>query len=197
MNEEFPREPDAISALADGRLSAPEAAAVIERLLADEQALATWHAYHVVGDVLRSQELAPATGDLSFLARLEQRMARELPAMDPVVAVNPVNPAGDSANAAVFRWKLLAGVACMALVGVVGFNLGLAPGRVDPGQIAKAPAPASSEPVLAVAEGSSGAMVRDPQLDALMAAHRQMGGHSALQTPAGFVRPATYEGARR
>jgi sigma-E factor negative regulatory protein RseA len=39
-------------------------------------------------------------------------------------------------------------------------------------------------------------MLRDPQLDALLAAHRQFGGTSALQMPSGFLRNATYtEGA--
>jgi sigma-E factor negative regulatory protein RseA len=36
-------------------------------------------------------------------------------------------------------------------------------------------------------------MLRDPELDALMAAHQQMGGHSAWQMPSGFLRNATYE----
>jgi sigma-E factor negative regulatory protein RseA len=36
-------------------------------------------------------------------------------------------------------------------------------------------------------------MIRDPQLDALLAAHRQFGGTSALQMPAGFLRRATFE----
>ena len=40
-------------------------------------------------------------------------------------------------------------------------------------------------------------MIRDPQIDAFLAAHRQFGGTSALQTPTGFLRNATFEeGAR-
>jgi sigma-E factor negative regulatory protein RseA len=40
-------------------------------------------------------------------------------------------------------------------------------------------------------------MIRDPQIDALLAAHRQFGGTSALQAPTGFLRNATFEeGAR-
>jgi sigma-E factor negative regulatory protein RseA len=38
-------------------------------------------------------------------------------------------------------------------------------------------------------------MIRDPQLDGFMAAHRQLGGASVL--PAGFVRNATLEGPAR
>jgi sigma-E factor negative regulatory protein RseA len=50
------------------------------------------------------------------------------------------------------------------------------------------PAAASDEPQV---------MMRDPQLDALLAAHRQLGGTSALQMPAGFLRNATFEGVAR
>jgi sigma-E factor negative regulatory protein RseA len=40
-------------------------------------------------------------------------------------------------------------------------------------------------------------MIRDPQLDEFMAAHRQLGGASMLQMPAGLVRNATFEGPAR
>jgi sigma-E factor negative regulatory protein RseA len=41
-------------------------------------------------------------------------------------------------------------------------------------------------------------MIRDPRLDEMLAAHRQLGGGaSALQTPAGFLRNATFEGPVR
>jgi sigma-E factor negative regulatory protein RseA len=40
-------------------------------------------------------------------------------------------------------------------------------------------------------------MLRDPQLDAMLAAHRQAGGAPALQMSAGFLRNATFEGTSR
>jgi sigma-E factor negative regulatory protein RseA len=40
-------------------------------------------------------------------------------------------------------------------------------------------------------------MIRDPRLDALLAAHRQFGGTSALQMPSGFLRNATFEESSR
>jgi sigma-E factor negative regulatory protein RseA len=40
-------------------------------------------------------------------------------------------------------------------------------------------------------------MIRDPQLDRLLAAHRQFGGATALQTSSGFLRSATFEGPAR
>ena len=36
-------------------------------------------------------------------------------------------------------------------------------------------------------------MIRDPQLDALLAAHRQLGGASAIHMPAVFLRNTTFE----
>jgi sigma-E factor negative regulatory protein RseA len=39
--------------------------------------------------------------------------------------------------------------------------------------------------------------VRDPRLDKLLAAHRQMGGATALGTTSGFLRNATFEGPAR
>ena len=40
-------------------------------------------------------------------------------------------------------------------------------------------------------------MLRDARLDELLAAHKQFGGTSALQMPAGFLRNATFDGADR
>jgi hypothetical protein len=52
----------------------------------------------------------------------------------------------------------------------------------------------SSPATVASADGSGVAvMLRDPHLDALMAAHRQFGGPSALQNSSGFLRNATFD----
>jgi sigma-E factor negative regulatory protein RseA len=44
---------------------------------------------------------------------------------------------------------------------------------------------------------AAGVILRDPQLDAFLQAHRDAGGPSALQMPAGFLRNATFEGPAR
>jgi len=50
---------------------------------------------------------------------------------------------------------------------------------------------------LVASQQDAAVMLRDPRLDALLAAHRQHGGVTALQMPAGFLRNATFdEGAR-
>ena len=48
-----------------------------------------------------------------------------------------------------------------------------------------------------VMRGADGVVLRDPQLEALLSAHRQFGGASALQMPAGFLRNATYDAPQR
>jgi sigma-E factor negative regulatory protein RseA len=92
---------------------------------------------------------------------------------------------------------MLAGLACSAFVGVLGVNLWTQTANKD-ALVAVVHSPdATSAPVVVAADASSGPMIRDPRLDELMAAHRQLGGHSALQIPAGFLRNATFEGSDR
>jgi sigma-E factor negative regulatory protein RseA len=44
-----------------------------------------------------------------------------------------------------------------------------------------------------VVQTTQGQVLRDPRLEQLLAEHRQFGGMSALQAPAGFLRNATYD----
>jgi sigma-E factor negative regulatory protein RseA len=188
-----------ISALMDGALRADECAHVLNEVLADKQSIETWHVYHVVGEALRGTELAPIRNDLAFLEKLEQRLLQE-PARPFAGLEGEISPMGSDATAvlvsirkpvandSLFRWKALAGVACSALVAVVAIGLLNQADLRGGGEVASAPA---------AFETSVGPMLRDPRLDELMAAHRQLGGHSALQVPAGFLRNATYEGNGR
>ena len=65
-----------LSALADGEADAAQAGCALWR--DDAEARATWHTYHLIGDVLRSDDLAaqPAR-DAAFLAALRERLAAE------------------------------------------------------------------------------------------------------------------------
>ena len=188
-----------ISALMDGELHADECAHVLNAVLADKQSIETWHVYQVVGDALRSAELAPMRNDLAFLEKIEQRLLQE-PERPFTALEGEISPVGSDAapvmvnirkpvaNDPLFRWKALAGVACSALVAVVAIGLLNQADLRGGGEVASAQV-ATETPI--------GPMLRDPRLDELMAAHRQLGGHSALQVPAGFLRNATYEGNGR
>jgi sigma-E factor negative regulatory protein RseA len=102
-----------------------------------------------------------------------------------------------AANDSSMRWKLLAGVASVAAVAAVGWSvMATGAGGLSSSQPQLASAP--QQPVAPVlARSEAGLMIRDARLDELLAAHRQFGGASALQMPAGFVRNATFEGPSR
>ncbi len=194
MKNHSPLSTETLSALADGRLDSgqPEA---LTHILADPQALQTWHLYHMVGDVLRSEALAPSVRDLAFWERLEVQLAEEMvspaPAVDAVARQVPGRLT--AANAPVLRWQWVAGLAFATLAGVVGSGMW---NRVAPetdAALAAAPAVQPALPQLVAVDTANETMIRDPQLDALMAAHQQLGGHSALQMPSGFLRNATFE----
>lgn len=204
MHDDEQQRREWISALADGQLDDGDIARTMAWMASSEQARATWHAYHVLGDALRSSDLADCRGDHDFVARLRGQLA--LDESDDSVAAQPfgavpaqaavavVADAGvTSANDAVVRWKWLAAVASMTAVSVLGWHLGYL-GSQASAQLAATPAGEA-----AVAAGGAEpaneptVMLRDPRLDELLAAHRRFGGTSALQAPAGFLRNATFE----
>src|SRR5436305_1579236 len=96
-----------LSALADGELADPAALCTAWRSRADVRV--TWHAYHLIGDVLRSEDLASAPGrDAALLARLRERLAAE-PAI--VAPEGPAPRAAERADEARWPWRAAAAVA--------------------------------------------------------------------------------------
>lgn len=182
-----------VSALVDGELNGAAVDEALHVLAADQQALHAWETYHLIGDVLRSPELGALGVSPGFMSRLSERLAAEgVPSRAPDEAVSSVGPvaARMSANDGLFRWKLAAGFASFAAIASVGWTLTTA--TLSPAsQLASAPAQATQALVLAGSE--QGAMLRDPRLDELLAAHRQVGAATALQAPGGFLHNATFE----
>ena len=73
-----------LSALADGELDSSATKAACELWKRDAQARCTWHAYHLIGDVLRSDDLAAEGGrDERFLLALRARLAGEPVVLEP------------------------------------------------------------------------------------------------------------------
>jgi sigma-E factor negative regulatory protein RseA len=182
-----------ISALADGQLQGDAFARGVELVFVDAAARDAWQTYHLIGEVMRSGELAAGTVPTAFLARFQVRLQQEqrvaVTGQKARVAEASARPA---ANDASFQWKLVAGFASLAAVAAISWTvIGGLGGKTDSGQMAAVPAGT----VLAGTE--RGAMIRDPQLDELLAAHRQLGGATALQAPAGFLRNATFDGPAR
>lgn len=202
-----------VSALADGQLHGEAFANTVAGLAQASDARQTWHAYHVVGDVLRAGEPVNSARDVEFLARLKLGLQQEPSrvqrddATDLIAAYASSTGArgrkglkSESANQSQYRLNWLAGLASLALVSVLGWQaisaIGESSGVPLLARLA-GQADTQTAGLASAASPESTIMLRDPQLDALLAAHRQVGGTSALQMPSGFLRNATYEGAAR
>ena len=197
---------ESICALADGQLAGEAFAAAVQLAHSDADARKTWQSYHLVGDVLRSQDLARCTLGDSFVSKLQTRLQKEAALSTSVkppkvvqryVAAVPGKPV--AANDAAFRWKMVAGFASLVAVGAVGWGLLGSVGAGNSSSPSLALVPPTNAPAnLGSAESAAPmVMIRDPNLDALLAAHKQFGNGSALQGSTGFLRNATFEGSAR
>lgn len=180
MNADDSRE--LMSALADGQ---SDAAAGVEAWSRDPQAREAWHTYHLIGDVLRSDDLAASPrSEVDFLASLRTRLAAE----PPIVAPTPV-PAVVSAPAR-RRWVAPAAVAAgfVAVAAVVVTMRTIAPAGEGGPVVAKAEPGAGATPVGTVVgdpqfQVVDGKLIRDARLDGYLRAHR--GGSAAI--PGGSI----------
>jgi sigma-E factor negative regulatory protein RseA len=219
-----------LSAMLDSELASEDLDVALAAFGEHPEGRASWHAYQVIGDVLRSSgPVVSGRAPQVFLAGIHARLQAGEGSEAVSAGLSEERPAalsssaeqvrGAAANDAVFRWKLVAGFASLAAVMAVTWTvLGSAPGgsggsstagpqlaltspaanqaggaTIDAGR-ADALQPASGAVVINTAQGP---LVRDAQLEALMAEHRQFGGVSALQMPAGFLRNATYDAPAR
>ena len=188
-----------LSALADGQLQGHELDQALS-FAAQGRGRETWQVYHLVGDVLRSPELAHSSDSAAFLSRLHQSLAQEpLLARPTLTGTEPEqsNSRQKAANASVFRWKMVAGVASLAAVSVMGWNALSHVRDADNAPRLAAAQPAATQQVMVGNGQDAQVMLRDPRLDELLAAHKQYGGATALQMPAGFLRNATFESPSR
>lgn len=178
-----------ISALADGHLRGDEFARGVQAAAADARAREAWCAYHLVGEVLRTGRACAGTPHEEFLSRLRGRLAQEPGARPQPLPREAHVGRGEHPSANDWSWKIAAGVASVAAVAALGWNMfGVAAPAAQP-QLAAAP--------VAPQQAAAPAVIRDPQLDRLLAAHRQYGGATALQSSSGFLRNATFEGPAR
>lgn len=205
-----------LSALVDGEL---EANVVMHACAAwhDAEQRSTWHAYQLIGDVLRSDDLASEPGrDPAFLRTLRGRLAAEPVVLAPQPVELTASAERLAAGARHRGWTWVgASAAAAGFVAVAGvLVLTRAPGvspTVQPGasdRIALA-APPAVQPTPAVAMQATnsvtepqalvanGKLIRDARLDRYLAAHKQFTGTSALGVPSGFLRSTTTDAADR
>jgi sigma-E factor negative regulatory protein RseA len=165
-----------LSALMDGRLDDASLDSAFSAWRSDAQARECWHAYHLIGDVLRSEELAaqPAR-DAAFLTALRGKLAAE-----PV----PLAP-GRLKGERGWRHRLVAPAAVaagfVAVAGVLVVLRGAAPQEGGQGAL--------------VAGGAAGEMlvvnrevIRDARLDRYLAAHRKVSNTASMQVPGAVAR---------
>jgi sigma-E factor negative regulatory protein RseA len=188
-----------ISALADGEADAAECGRGFEAWAdadAGFEARRSWHAYHLIGDVLRSEDLANPPGhDHVFLERLRMRLAEEpaLPVLRAPAPSNQFNARAPRRRSWAMPAALAAGVMALATVLAVTLDRAGSGGSSAP-LLAAAPAPAggvtgvaAAPPVLeASAQGSR--IVRDAQLDRYLRAHRDYGAALPGSLPGGPAR---------
>lgn len=182
-----------LSALCDGQADEQEARHSFEAWRDDAELRQRWHAYQCIGDVMRSEDLAGAPGhDEAFLQRLRGRLAQEPVVLAPL-AGQP-QPAG-VARAAGRRWGAPAAMAAGVMV-VSGALLVLRSEAPPSEAAAVAAASGAATPALPVVAqatppasvpAEAGPMLRNPELDRYLSAHRQYVASPGLAVP-GAVR---------
>lgn len=195
-------QPEDLSALCDGEADVATVAAVTAAWRDDKPLRARWHSYQLIGDVLRSDDLAQSpAADLAFLIALRERLVNEPVILAPMTVAPPAVELR-VAEPKRRRW-LSAGAIAAGFVAVAGAVFVLRPATEDQSAQLALQAPVAAQQVLAAAEpepqpmAANSVLVRDAGLDRYLAAHQQFGGNSALAVPSGFMRNATYEGPSR
>lgn len=170
-----------LSALYDGDPSALEGGCRAWR--DDAQARATWHTYHLIGDVMRSDDLASTPArDAAFLAALRTRLDAE-----PVVLAPAATPRRRQV------W-LLSSAAAAGFVAVAGVLVVVRMSSTDAPRAPMVAATNTPSVTLASTRADAptapayGPMIRDPQLDRYLQAHRAALIGGAVAVPGGVPR---------
>jgi len=214
---------ESLSALTDGELESAEMARACSAWRDDAQARRTWHAYQLIGDVLRSDDLSSTAGrDAAFLAAVRARLADEPvvlapePSSEPVPAVHAAPRVANASRHSRWSWMAPSAVAAgfVLVTGALLVTRTPVPGvggsepmfaRVGLGGSPNAQMVNVSSPTLPASDSSvepqvivlNGQMLRDARVDRYLTAHKQFAGSSALGVPSGFLRNAAAESPSR
>lgn len=193
-----------MSALADGEADAAAAACSCAMWQGDAEARRDWHSWQLIGDVLRSDELASDAGhDAAFLAAFRARLD-----LEPVVLAPAPLTRLPSRQA---RWVVPSAIAAGLVLAVGTFSVlrpagapqdaaptvALAGSGVSLADARPAAPPARDAGGIEAVTMTSQQMVRDPQLNRYLSAHKQFAGTSALGAPSAFLRSATLDSSAR
>ncbi len=185
----------ALSALMDGDAGACDAACGSWR--SDAAARSDWHAYHLIGDLMRSDEhRADAAHDARMLTRLREQLKREPAVLAPMPALATNFAEKRRARAWLMPAAVAAGFAAVAGALVVTRVADVAPADRG-GVVAATPAPApvvraamAERPPAPIVVENAPTMLRSAELDRYLAAHRQYANGALQVAPGGVVRQA-------
>lgn len=180
----------ALSDLMDGHLDAANVDGACTAWKVDPRVRECWHTYHLIGDVLRSDELSSVPArDAAFLDSLRRRLAAEPVPLAPWASPSapPVVAPGPAATGRRHRpsWQLASAAAAAGFVAVAGVLVVLRPTAQAPAQPGAATLASNVPAEPAVANGR---MIRDAQLDRYLSAHRRVSNGASLAMPGAVVR---------
>lgn len=140
---------EALSALADGQAQSPDVARACAAWRDDAQARTAWQAYNLIGDVMRSEDLAQGSDGAAFLSKFRDRLAQEPVVLAPASSQPVARPVVGQPQAVVaLKRRAWAGPMAVAagFVMVVGALVSMQMGAPSGGagsdsrQMAQAPA---------------------------------------------------------
>lgn len=170
-----------LSELADGQADAQAVSLISARWREDEALRRQWHVYHLIGDVLRSEDLAASPGhDAAALAMLRDRLAREPVSM---ALAKERRTAGHRGGPSRWLWPVAAAAGLVAVVGSL-VMLGAPPSASAPVLAETTPMPGT----LRVVAGERGQVLRDARIDEYLQAHRATLAGSPAALPGGAMR---------
>ena len=206
-------EAERLCALVDGETDGAASDAACAGWKADAEVRRTWHAWQLIGDVMRSEDLAStAARDQRFMFDLRARLAVEPVVLAPAALLSVAEATGPRVGArrSANRWMLPSAIAAGFMLVVGTFAV------VRPGSGPESPAAAVvlagngtevASPLREVTMRESaaarstvvanGKLIRDARLDRYLAAHKQFAGTSALGVPSAFLRSATVDAEPR
>ena len=163
----------ALSSLMDGQTATADLPAALAAWQREADARQAWHTYHLIGDVLRSDDLAAAPlCDEAFLQALRGRLAHEPVPLAPAPLLGSSRaPSTQPSDASRWRGWMAAPVAVAAGFAVVAAVLVVM--RVAPNDPAAGAQLAQAGPAKLVIP-VQGDVVRDLRLDRYLEAHRSL-----------------------
>jgi sigma-E factor negative regulatory protein RseA len=182
-----------LSAFADGEADASQPACSLWR--SGAPARRAWHAYHLIGDVMRSEELAASPArDAAFLAGLRERLAAEPVLLAPAPVSRGRRPwlvpaalvAGFAAVAGVLLVPGAAGPGLQGVATTYASASASSSGLLHPGQAQLVGAPGAAG--LMQTPVSAQGFIRDPRLNEYLRVHEAARGGVVVVAPGGMLR---------